>query len=85
MGERPWTIEPTEWELVYPVQPSTPIGVVRRQGPEFRAWCAEEDLGPFSNGDAAAEAIWARFLEQSVVRHQHASVTHGAYERHVRS
>jgi hypothetical protein len=79
---KPWVIETTEWALTYPVQPSTPIGVVRREGVEFRAWCSADDLGRLPSGDAAAEAIWARFLEQSRTQHEQASVTHGGAERH---
>lgn len=82
MGERPYELTTTSWDLIYPVQPSTPIGRIRRHHDEFRAWAGDEDLGFFPSGDAAAEAIWDRFLEASRTRHAHASVTHGGAGRH---
>jgi hypothetical protein len=77
----PYVIETVEWEMVYPVH-LDPIGRIRRRAGRFEAKLHEEHLGAFTSGDAAAEAIWQRFLEQSQVRHEHASHTHGAYERH---
>lgn len=78
----PYRIEPVEWELIYPVQPSTPIGQIRRRRDGFHAKLQDEHLGVYANGDAAAEAIWQRFLEQNTARHAHAAVTHGSRERH---
>jgi hypothetical protein len=80
----PYVIEAIEWEMVYPVQPSAPIGRIRRRAGRFEAKLADEHLGAFPTRDAAAEAVWQRFLEQPRVRHEEASHTHGAYERHVR-
>lgn len=61
------------------------IGKIRRTSAGHRAKCLEEDLGVYPNGDAAATAIWRRYIEVSETRHAGASVTHGAYERHVRA
>jgi len=80
----PYRIEAIEWGMVYPVQPSTPIGRIRRRAGRYEAKLAGEYLGAFPTADAAAEAVWGRFLEQSRVQHEEASLTHGAYERHVR-
>lgn len=78
-----YRVEPIEWEVVYPVHRDL-IGRIRRRAGRFEAKLRDEHLGGFATGDAAVEAVWQRFLEESTVRHERASRTHGAYERHVR-
>lgn len=69
-------IKPIEWEMVYPVQPSAPIGRIRRRRDGFHAKFEDELLGIFPRGDRAAEGVWQRFLDASAPQHAHASVTH---------
>lgn len=69
-------IRTIEWEVRYPVHVE-PIGQIRRRGGAFQAKL-------FPTGDAAVEAIWQRFLDESAVRHEHAAVTHGGSDRHTR-
>lgn len=77
-----------------PGQPE-PIAVLRRMRFEgrwvFRAvsWAptsaGRELIGYFGSGDAAAEAVWRRYVEQDAVRHDDASRTHGGRGRYPRS
>lgn len=76
-----WRATPVEWDLVYPTH-SEPIGRIRAVRSGFRAQLGEEFLGEFPTGDAAAKALWERFLEQNAARHAHAAVTHGGQGRH---
>lgn len=76
-----YEVVPVEWTVVYPAHVE-PIGKIRRVRSGFRAKLEAEDLGIFDTGDEAAEALWARFLEQNAARHEHASVTHGGHDRH---
>lgn len=74
--------QPVEWDVTYPVNPNDPIGRIRLERDEHRAWLGDEDLGRYLTPDAAAEAVWERFLEANRVRHAAASVTHGGRDRH---
>lgn len=76
-----YRITPTEWDVTYPARVE-PIGRIRREADGFHAWMDQEHLGVYPNGDRAVEAVWERFLEATRAQHEHASVTHGAYERH---
>lgn len=81
----------TEWLLRVPGQPE-PIAVIRRLRIEGRAafravtWAptsaGRELIGYFRSGDAAAEAVWRRYVAQQQVRHDEASRTHGGSGRH---
>lgn len=77
-------LDPVRWEVVYPAHVE-PIGEIVLERAGYRATLDQEYLGLYPDGDAAVEAVWARFIDASAARHAHASVTHGAAERHVRS
>lgn len=79
--DQPWRVTPVEWDVVYPVQ-SEPIGRIRAVRSGFRAMLGDELLGEYPTGDAAAVAVWVRYLEQAQSRHAEASVMHGGRERH---
>lgn len=79
-----YRIVPIEWEVRYPVHVE-PIGLIRARDGAYEAKLDLEHLGAFRSGDAAVEAVWERFLEHSRTRHEEASHTHGAYERHTSS
>lgn len=76
-----YQVVPVAWDLVYPVHPDDPIGRIRRRTDGFHARLGGEDLGVYPTGDAAAEAIWARFLEQAAVQHETVARMHGSRER----
>lgn len=84
---------PVEWVLKVPGQPE-PIAVVRRLRIEgrrvFRAvtWAptsaGRELIGYYRDGDAAAVAVWRRYIALQASRHDEASRTHGGRDRHGR-
>jgi len=80
----------TEWTMAVPGQPE-PIAVIRRLRFEgrvvFRAvtWAptsgGRELIGYYRTGDAAAVAVWRRYVDQQADRHERAASTHGGRER----
>jgi hypothetical protein len=76
-----YTIEPIEWDVRYPLHVE-PIGRIRRRGGAFHAKLADQLLGSYLNGDAAAEAVWAGYLAAGRSRHAEASTLHGSADRH---
>lgn len=83
-------VAPVEWLLTVPGQPE-PLAVIRRlrlEGrPVYRAvtWAPKshgrELIGYFADGDAAAVAVWRRYVAAQEHRHERASRTHGSHER----
>jgi len=80
----------TEWTMTVPghVEPLAVIRRLRFEGREvFRAvtWAptsgGRELIGYFRSGDAAAVAVWRRYVAQQSDRHDAASRTHGGRER----
>lgn len=81
---------PVEWLLTVPGQPE-PLAVIRRLRfggrPVYRAvtWAprsgGRELIGYYPSGDAAAVAVWRRYVAQQAERHEGASRTHGSRER----
>ena len=81
---------PVEWFLTVPGQPE-PLAVIRRLKiagrPVYRAvtWAprshGRELIGYFQDGDAAAVAVWRRYVATQAERHEGASRTHGGHER----
>lgn len=70
------------WSVTYPVNPADPIGWIRRGRAGYRATLDSEDLGTHSTDDAAAKAVWGRYLERARMEHGVASRTDGSDERH---
>lgn len=73
--------DPVEWDLVYPVYPTDPIGRVRRDGAHWRAWLRAENLGVYCSGNEAATAAWERYLDGVRAEHDIASRMHGSRDR----
>lgn len=74
-----YRVDATEWTVDYLGQQ---IGRIRRRRDGFHAKLADELLGVYPSGDAAAEAVWRRYVERSAAQHEQASVMHGGRERH---
>ncbi|MGN6446015.1 hypothetical protein [Amnibacterium sp.] len=83
-------VKGTEWTMAVPGQPE-PIAVIRRLRFEGRAvyravtWAptsaGRELIGYYRSGDAAAVAVWRRYVAQQEARHDAASRMHGGRER----
>lgn len=88
--KRPYVVTTVEWTVNVPGHPE-PAAVIRRlklQGVErFRVvtWApaseGRELVGYYPTGDAAAEAAWRRYVDDSQTQHERASHTHGSLER----
>ena len=85
---------PVEWFILVPGQPA-PIAVIRRVKIRgqicFRAvtWAKESHdrrlIGYYPDGDAAAAAVWAGYVDSRRTQHERAAGTHGGNERNGRS
>ena len=85
---------PVEWFILVPGQ-RAPIAVIRRvkiRGQVcFRAvtWAKESHdrrlIGYYPDGDAAAAAVWAGYVDSRHTQHERAATTHGGGERNGRS
>lgn len=81
---------PVEWYILVPGQPA-PIAVIRRLRIRgricFRAvtWAKESRdrrlIGYYPDGDAAAAAVWAGYIDSRRSQHDRASRTHGGSDR----